>query len=365
MITNETAENLLHGLVSVQSPSYSEAEAVKYLVNWMTVHGYDHAYIDEAGNAVGIIGRGKRDVVLLGHIDTFGGFPDVRLEGRLLYGRGTVDAKGSLCTFAAAALRANLPEDVRVVVIGAVEEEAASSKGARYAATQFAPDWCIIGEPSNWDRITLGYKGRLVLSWSWQGGLAHSAGDTPTAPERAFAYWRRIVAFCEDFNTGRDTLFARLDSRLQAINSRDDGINGYAEMTVGFRLPPDLTPSVLFAAIGTDDNAEIRMYGAEQAVVSERDSTLTRVLRGGIRAGGGSPRFVHKTGTADMNVVAPIWKCPIVAYGPGDSALDHTPHEHIDLDEYLRAIDVLSHALSKLGNTSRDNMPEQTESHAL
>ena len=31
----------------------------------------------------------------------------------------------------------------------------------------------------------------------------------------------------------------------------------------------------------------------------------------------------------------------IVAYGPGDSSLDHTPEERIVLDEYLRAIRVL------------------------
>jgi LysW-gamma-L-lysine carboxypeptidase len=56
---------------------------------------------------------------------------------------------------------------------------------------------------------------------------------------------------------------------------------------------------------------------------------------------GGEPRFKVKTGTSDMNVVGPVWGCPIVAYGPGDSRLDHTPHERIDLAEYRRAISIL------------------------
>jgi LysW-gamma-L-lysine carboxypeptidase len=68
-----------------------------------------------------------------------------------------------------------------------------------------------------------------------------------------------------------------------------------------------------------------------------------------IRAEGGKPRFKVKTGTADMNIVGPVWNCPIVAYGPGDSKLDHTPHERQDLDEYLRAIRVLAGALAALG----------------
>jgi len=61
------------------------------------------------------------------------------------------------------------------------------------------------------------------------------------------------------------------------------------------------------------------------------------------------PGFVLKTGTSDMNVVAPVWRCPIVAYGPGDSALDHTPHEHVSIDEYWRAILVLEAMLWNIG----------------
>jgi LysW-gamma-L-lysine carboxypeptidase len=68
----------------------------------------------------------------------------------------------------------------------------------------------------------------------------------------------------------------------------------------------------------------------------------------GIRSQGGTPRFVYKTGTADLNVVAPVWRCPAVVYGPGDSALDHTPHEHLSLEEYKRAVDVLVRTLNKL-----------------
>jgi LysW-gamma-L-lysine carboxypeptidase len=55
-----------------------------------------------------------------------------------------------------------------------------------------------------------------------------------------------------------------------------------------------------------------------------------------------------KTGTSDMNILAPVWGCPALAYGPGDSRLDHTPDEAIDLDEFWRGVDVLSTALQQL-----------------
>ncbi|MEO7134772.1 MAG: acetyl-lysine deacetylase, partial [Vicinamibacterales bacterium] len=55
--------------------------------------------------------------------------------------------------------------------------------------------------------------------------------------------------------------------------------------------------------------------------------------------------FVLKTGTSDMNVVGPVWQCPIVAYGPGDSSLDHTPNEHLSLNEYWSAVQVIEQTL--------------------
>lgn len=46
-----------------------------------------------------------------------------------------------------------------------------------------------------------------------------------------------------------------------------------------------------------------------------------------------------------MNVVGPRWGQNILAYGPGDARLDHTPQEHIRIDEYRVGIDVLSAVL--------------------
>jgi LysW-gamma-L-lysine carboxypeptidase len=347
-VSDLAAEEFLHGLVAVSSPSRHERAAVALLVEWMTANYYDRAYIDSAGNAIGIIGQGAREIVLLGHIDTFAGKPPVRINGRQLYGRGTVDAKGPLCAFAVAATRATIPDDICLIVVGAVEEEAATSKGARHIATQFHPETCIIGEPSNWDRITLGYKGRLLVEWRWEGPLAHSAGNVPGPAERAIACWERVQTFVDQYNIGRVPLFERLDATVRDLNTWQEGVNGCAVMTLGFRLPIGVSVPSILAAIECDEGESLRPYGGESAFQADKDTALTRAFRRAIRDNGGRPRFVHKTGTADMNVVGPLWNCPIVAYGPGDSALDHTPDEHIDLDEYLRAIDVLTRTLEYL-----------------
>ncbi len=89
----------LVGLVSQYSPSGQERSAVEWLVRRMKSLGYDDAFIDEAGNAVGVMGKGPKQVVLLGHIDTVPGEIKVEQDGISLYGRGSVDAKGPLACF--------------------------------------------------------------------------------------------------------------------------------------------------------------------------------------------------------------------------------------------------------------------------
>jgi LysW-gamma-L-lysine carboxypeptidase len=63
--------------------------------------------------------------------------------------------------------------------------------------------------------------------------------------------------------------------------------------------------------------------------------------------------MVVKTGTADMNVVAPHWPVPMLAYGPGDSAMDHRPDESISVDEYLRSVEVFQDVFGRLAETAR------------
>lgn len=353
IITDEQAETLLHNVVAIQSFSHTEADAVQFLVDWMNEHGYDHAFVDEAGNAVGIMGNGSQTLMLLGHIDTFMGVLPVHHDGRLLYGRGAVDAKGALCGFVVAGARAMIPQGWRVVVVGAVEEECPTSAGARHIMGQYHPDLCIIGEPSRWDRMTLGYKGRLILNWEWRGALGHSAGQMTTPAEHAFADFGQINTLVNRTNDGKSGVFDLLDISLQAVNTgHDDDGHGWARMTIGFRLPTSITPDELSALCRENitSGAEITFAGMEHAFLAEKDNMLTRMMRGAIRTHGGKPAFVVKTGTSDMNIVGRGWGCPIIAYGAGDSSLDHTPHEHIDLDEFITSIRVLTSAIERLEN---------------
>lgn len=341
---------LLRSLVLIPSPSGQERAASEFLAGWMRDRGL-RATVDDAGNAVGEAGTGPLHVVLLGHIDTVPGEIPVRVRDGELWGRGSVDAKGALCAFAAAAtsLDSGALERMRVTVVGAVEEEAPSSKGARFAVARYRPDLCVIGEPSGWDAFTLGYKGRLIARARATKPNFHSAGDDTTAAEDAIEFWTRTRGWAA--TTGASpSVFDRVQAALQAMTSSTDGLHQRAEVTVGLRLPP---------AIGPDDAAarlrelapaavDLEMLGGERPYRGPKDTPLTRAFRTAIRTEGGDPRPTLKTGTSDMNVVAPHWACPVLAYGPGDSRLDHAPDERLSLNEFARSVRVLRAALTRL-----------------
>ncbi|MBC6935889.1 MAG: [LysW]-lysine hydrolase [Chloroflexi bacterium] len=343
--------DLLTELVRRYSPSTQENEAVDYLVAWMRDGGF-HAYCDAAGNACGI--RGPLDapntLILLGHIDTVPGLIPVRIENGCLYGRGSVDAKGSLSAFAEAAARACLPDGWRVVVIGAVEEEIATSRGAVFVRDHFSPTACIIGEPSGTERITLGYKGRLLVDYRLTRPVAHTAQPTPSVGELGFTFWQKITGWVNNRNAGIAGFFDRVTPHLRSINTETDHFADTLNLTISFRLPPGLSPEETFAALKTfaEPDAELHPYGMEHAYRGDRANGLVRGMLAAIRAEGSQPGFVLKTGTSDMNVVARRWNCPIIAYGPGDSSLDHTPDEHIPLVEYRHSIEVLRRFLENL-----------------
>jgi acetylornithine deacetylase (EC 3.5.1.16)/N2-acetyl-L-lysine deacetylase (EC 3.5.1.-) len=188
-IPDEEAFRLLEALVRIPSPSGAEREAAAFLVDWMQRHSFT-AWMDDAGNAIGVLGEGPRTLMLLGHLDTVPGEIPVRVADGRLYGRGAVDAKGPLAAALVAAARVGPRPGWRWAVIGAVEEEAATSRGARHLLDTWPPpEMVLILEPSGVDAITLGYKGRMILHVRLEAPHRHSAVPEPGPAERLVALW--------------------------------------------------------------------------------------------------------------------------------------------------------------------------------
>jgi LysW-gamma-L-lysine carboxypeptidase len=353
MILDEVA--FLEGLLAIPSVSGEEEALARHLVQQMTALGY-RAHRDAVGNVVGELGGPDRErtILLLGHMDTVPGHIPVRCAGRCLYGRGAVDAKGPLAAFVLAAARAAPDvENARFLVVGAVEEET-HSRGAHHLVEAMAPpDGVIIGEPGGWQGITLGYKGTLSVDYRLTRSAGHGAGARTTPAEEAVAFWNRLLAYTRGRNRDRrPPRFDTLDPTLRSIDTESDGLGDRVVMSIGLRLPPEADVGELRERmVEWGGAAQIAFPYNEPPFRAGKNTPVVRALLRSIRGAGGRPRFKLKTGTSDMNVVGPAWGCPIAAYGPGDSSLDHTPDERICLDEFARAVGVLSRALRELARS--------------
>ncbi len=343
--TRVDVAELLTAMLSVPSESGQEDAVASLLVSRLLRAEFD-VDVDAVGNVIATWGDGPETVALVGHIDTVPGHIDVRRDGDVLHGRGAVDAKGPLATAIAAVSRQPRDGARRFVIVGAVEEET-SSIGARHLAESMAaPLSLVILEPSGWDAVTIGYKGSLRLRVSIDQAHAHGAGREPSAPDLCVGVVRALQDHAAQLN-GDSGVFDRVDIRVLRFDSWSDGLSDRASVDLGVRTPPGCDADALIEVAQTAaPGASLCILGREPGIRTDRGSSLARCFVTAIRAQGGTPRFKVKTGTSDLNVLVPAWGCQAVAYGPGDSKLDHTPDEHVSIAELERAVAVLEAALS-------------------
>jgi LysW-gamma-L-lysine carboxypeptidase len=341
----EEAVALLRAMVEIGSPSGAEGELAAFLRGAMTRLGLA-ARIDPAGNVVGAAGRGDGPhVMLLSHLDTVPGELPVRVAGGRLYGRGASDAKGPLAAMICAAAGATAFPG-RVSVIGVVEEEVPSARGAVAVRDSYPePDACVIGEPGGGSAVVLGYKGKLDLRYTVRCPPAHPTSPGPKATELLADGWATVR---EIVGPADHLVFARPGLTLESMS----GDTAQATAKIGIRVPPGFDTDGLLAQLRARlAPGTITVLGARMPVVADRRNPVVRVLSAGIRRQTGGPaRLLLKTATSDMNTLAEAWDVPMAAYGPGESRLDHADDEHIVLADYLQGIAVLADAVAGLAD---------------
>ena len=211
------------------------------------------------------------------------------------------------------------------------------------------PDAVVNGEPSGWDGVTLGYRGMLSGTYVATSESGHSSRPENNAIQDAMDWWRRV----EDAVAADEwePVFERVTTKPVSFSggTSADGLSVEATMEVQFRVPPSMTPGGMREiADGELDVGTVRWKDAIPPTMQSPRTGPARAFRAAIRELGGEPRQLRKTGTSDMNLYAEAWDCPMVTYGPGDSSLDHTPTERLELAEFDRAVDVLTNVCARL-----------------
>jgi LysW-gamma-L-lysine carboxypeptidase len=353
MFKMDNEVELLKGMVSIYSPTEDEegiARMRDFLVYQGKALGLD-ANVDDVGNVLLTTGNGSKHIMFLCHMDTVPGELKVFLDGPILHGRGSVDAKGCLAAaiMAAAAFKGTSKGKVTVI---AVPDEEGASNGVREIIKGPRPDLVIVGEPSGWEGITIGYKGALRLRYEGRTDVLHAGMRQQNSAEMAVEFWGAIEAYCIQMSeeAGGEGLFEVLSPTLISINTQKDGRSMTTCMEIDVRIPPGHGQDGLMSFMELNRaGAKVEVVGSEPPVLALKNNELVKALIWAIRAQEGDPKFKKKTGTSDMNVAAEAWEdIPIVAYGPGESSLDHSPEERTDIREYRRTIEILKQTIGRL-----------------
>ena len=339
----DSAWQQLGEIVSIYSPSGQEQQVAQSMLNWFTSHEIE-TWIDQAGNIRARSGNGPTTILLAGHIDTVSPMLNFRQTESQIFGRGSVDAKSPLMAMAAATVELSNSRQVSIEFAGLVGEEA-DSRGARYLATEeLNIDAMIIGEPSNTNGVTLGYKGRVLVEVDYVGGYGHSGYPLPFPAERMSSDWQALL---QTFNNSENEAGVAFDSvRLtRVVPLGEDCLDLRANFDIRLAMDSSLQEVEQILA-NHFANQPMRIVDSCSPTSITSRSNLVRAMRVAIRQQDLKPQLFNKTGTADLNLLVPAFAVEGIAYGPGDSSLDHTPDEHISLSDFETSVQILCNGLN-------------------
>lgn len=332
--------DLINKVIRIPSVSYDESELANYLNQNIKIPFVKNE-IDPAGNVVFQKGTGPYTLMLLGHIDTVPHLWKVENNNERITGRGVVDAKGCFVNFLQMLKDVEVPADCQLKVIGAVEEEVSSSAGAYYVRDNYKADAVIIGEPSGENNLTLGYHGLLKLGVTIEQEQKHSASKNNLSVADHFYKIRKEM----------ENRVGAVDpdnvSTITKVTQYKDANKDVLKGIINFRISPNVENDYIKNIdLKVTDDVTIEVLRSTPGYLNKRNCTLVKSFVKSFANKGEKCNYLKKTGTSDMNTLATNWvDVPIVAYGPGDSTLDHTNEEFLNYKEIESARGILKDAI--------------------
>ncbi|SMD30876.1 M20/M25/M40 family metallo-hydrolase [Picrophilus oshimae] len=339
--------DMLYNLVNTYSPSGHEDDISKLIREYLTELDFEDPVIDRSKNVISDNGSGK-SILLCGHEDTVPGFIEPRIKNNLIYGRGAVDAKASLLALMLGAHRAiRNGFNKRILFVAAAGEES-TSKGINSIIKSYKPtDYAIFGEPGNYNNITCGYRGRMLIKISMSSETHHASASN--------LYENPVSYLIDVWNKIRELYSNNHFDQISAAITRFSGGKYHnvtpesAYMYIDVRYPASESESFIDNIYRAAGRATVKVVSRVPPYISNFKSDLIRSFKNAISYYS-SPGLIVKSGTGDMNILGSSWKIPSITYGPGDTRLSHTKNEVININEVERSIDIISRALQHLAS---------------
>ncbi|HQE94213.1 MAG TPA: YgeY family selenium metabolism-linked hydrolase [Anaerolineae bacterium] len=341
--------------------------------------GYDETRFDKMGNTIGRIGDGPKVIVYDSHIDTVGvGDPNEwpwdpfkgKVENGFLYARGACDEKGStpgMVYGLTVARDLGLLDGYTVYYFGNMEEwcDGIAPNAFVEVDPKVRPDFVVIGEPTKM-RVYRGHKGRIELKITAAGRSAHAAshylGDN--------AVYKMLAVIMEVRELDRRMRFGLCSHPL--LGHASIAVTDVEVRTASLNAVPDRFTIYLDRRTTLDETREstiaqvrglIADYMQHEIVVEELfydtpsytgfvfpvnkyfpawampdDHPLVQAGQRALAALWGE---AQPLGTWDFSTNGVYWAgkagIPAIGLGPGDEKTAHTMHEHVSLDDVVRA----------------------------
>lgn len=357
---------LLKKSLEIPSISGNEDEFSNFLLDQMKKMGFS-VKKDKVGNIIGQIGEGKPVLLLISHMDTVIGAVPVRIEDGMLFGRGAVDAKGSLISMVCAAARFSEKEiSGKLIVVGIIEEET-TLRGINILLDSLEHiDYANFGEPSGVNRICIASKGRIHLHISFKTSVGNShvssSGKNENPIHIAINFWNLLRKKMAEKPFQGKTPYFSVEPNITIMQggTATNILPDTGELDIDLRFPAGIKADQILKEIENiildlqqTTNVQIthQILSQIEGFRTNTDSEIVVALKQAIEdTTGGEAKLLRKSGTNFMAIIAHKLQIPVLSYGPGDPNLDHTPNEHIAIVEYQKAINVLEKFISLILN---------------
>lgn len=342
-------------LVRFPSLSTQEREIADFVEAHARAAGLDVGRHED--NVWAALGTGDDVLLLASHLDVvppsashpYRPFEPTTVDGQI-YGRGAVDAKASGAAMLQALIdleREGFEPPGRVVVaLTACEETGGPYNGMQALRPHLPPiSAALVGEPTGL-RPCLAQKGLLILTATARGRTAHAArahlGDN--ALTRAARDLVRVDALAFDRDDpllGLPTATATTISGGTAKNVVPDT----CAFTLDVRSTPAYTHAELTRIVADALESDVAVYSDRLVPCATRaDARIAVACTEALQSLGLDAEPFGSPTASDWVFLADV---PAVKIGPGRSELSHTPDEHVDAAELVRAVEVYTRILTR------------------
>ncbi len=330
-------------MLRIYSPQGREEEISRFLEERMKQFGVS-CHRDEVGNVICEVGTGEGLLLLCGHMDTVTGELEVKVEGNIVYGRGTCDAKSSLAAMALALARLADEDLDGKVTFAAVVDEEGSSKGFRNIMREgIDAKYAVFGEPSGNKRIVIAYRGSLSIKVLVEGVGGHPASSQlfDNAIERAIGFFYRLKESIEE--EGKTPSRSTNVIVLEVYGGEGNRIPSTCTLLINIRFPLSVNCGKLVKKVeelaSEHGRVRVEVLDCAEAYEANRHSNVVKsAFRAIWKVKRERAKLSRKTGTGDMNLISR--DIDAITLGPGDPRLEHTDREAVEINEFLQAIDI-------------------------